>query len=257
MTEKTARAEDAAAAAEAASPAGQTAARPDADAGSTCRRAEGPALAYAGGDGKSAQAHRARSHRCASLRRRRVRPGYPRRGRQYAPRARRGVAGTARQRRGRREGAHRWRRADGAGAHQSAGEERRAPVQPARREVRSQRASGHVRGAERFRTGRQRRRGRATRLYDRRARVAPGNGWRVEGRSQIGAAVAARSTTTPRARRRIPKTSRRERAGASISVRRCREPCAGARIRWSSYRRALCRPSADNRRRRNAAIGSP
>ncbi len=187
MTEKTARAEDAAASPEATQPAGQTAAQPEADAGSARRRAEGPAVAHAGGDGKSAQADGARSCRFAPLRRRVVCPGYAWRGRQYAPRTRRGIAGAARQRRARRQGAHRWRRADGARVDQSAGEERRAPVQPAWREIRSQRASGHVRGAEPVNTSRQRRRGRAARLYDRRARAAPGAGWRIERRPQIGA----------------------------------------------------------------------
>ena len=63
-------------------------------------------------------------------------------------------------------------------------------VQPARREIRSQRASGDVRGSQSVGAGGQRGRGRGAGLHDRRARIASGHGGRVEGRPQNGTGLA-------------------------------------------------------------------
>ena len=108
-----------------------------------------------------------------------------------------GGAGIARQRAERRQSARRRRRVDRARTSESAGEKRRAAIHAARREIRSQPASSHVRSARCDGAGRQRRAGGAARLYDRRAGVAPGSGRGVEGRTENGAGFA-RPTTTPR-----------------------------------------------------------
>ncbi len=176
---------------------------------------------------------------------------------------------------------------------QGAGKERRAAVQPARGKIRSQRASGDIRGCQSFGAGGQRGRGRGAGLHDRRARIASGHGGRVEGRPENGTGLARGQRQRDGDAAGIPEKSRRvsrrsdtkvmalcrtgsfERlslcrsrlsraplsrctasAGyASTSVRRCRAPCASARARWSSRRRRRCRPFADNHRRQNAAIG--